>query len=265
MAENKALEIWEKAWAPEVHTTDYALKRIASAKSAKLTPLKIDTTNFYGYFQGGHGRYETFLNTCPCGDFIRSHLPCKHIYRLAAELGLMDIEVKNDANAVLVPKKERTSLKDTINIVESLSDGAQKKLLLISNEINSQHTTYLIAETPEITELIDSGIAIADQDKYEINFGKKNEIISLLNDENVPYSPKALKNELTELCIQHIPEKAAERFGKKLYVSIPTKFSPQNIHNYLHRKLEVLEYRDYLPDDAITYELESRGYYERKR
>lgn len=264
MAENKALEIWEGAWEPEVHTTEYALKRIKSAQSAKLTPLEIDTTNFCGDFQGGHGRYHTFLSGCPCGDFIRSKLPCKHIYRLAAELGLMDFEVKNDTNAILIPKKERTSLKDTIDIVEGLSDEAQKTLLRVSNEINSQHTTYLITETSDVTELIDSGIVVADRTNFEVKFGKKDEIIQLLSDENILYPPKALKNELIELCMQHIPEKAAERFDKKIYVSIPKKFSPQNIHNYLHRKLESLEYHDYLPDDAVTYELEKRGYYTRK-
>ena len=91
MENSKALEIWIKTWEPEKHTTDYALKRIKSAMSAKLTPLKIDATDCYGYFQGSHGRYETWLDHCPCGDFHRSKLPCKHIYRLAVELGVIEI------------------------------------------------------------------------------------------------------------------------------------------------------------------------------
>ena len=78
----KALKKWKSTWDSSIHESDFAAKRIKSAKSAKLTPVKIDPTDCYGYFQGTHGRYETFLDYCPCGDFHRSKLPCKHIYRL---------------------------------------------------------------------------------------------------------------------------------------------------------------------------------------
>lgn len=35
--------------------------------------------------------YNTSLSQCDCLDFQRRHLPCKHIYRLAMELGLIEI------------------------------------------------------------------------------------------------------------------------------------------------------------------------------
>ena len=35
-------EIWESKWKPSTHKTEYAKKRIKSAQSAKLTPIKID-------------------------------------------------------------------------------------------------------------------------------------------------------------------------------------------------------------------------------
>ena len=38
---------------------------------------------------GSHGRYETFLDNCPCGDFIQNRVPCKHIYRIALNKGLI--------------------------------------------------------------------------------------------------------------------------------------------------------------------------------
>jgi hypothetical protein len=116
---NRALGIWKEAWSEETHTTEYAQKRIKSAKSAKMTPIKIDTEDLYGYFQGSHGRYETFLDTCPCGDFIRSKLPCKHIYRLAIELGLMDEKAETNSNAIPTPRKEKATLDEEIDIVES--------------------------------------------------------------------------------------------------------------------------------------------------
>lgn len=35
--------------------------------------------------------YDTTLSSCTCMDFQERHLPCKHIYRLALELGIIDI------------------------------------------------------------------------------------------------------------------------------------------------------------------------------
>ena len=35
--------------------------------------------------------YETSLSSCTCYDFQARHLPCKHIYALAAELGVVEI------------------------------------------------------------------------------------------------------------------------------------------------------------------------------
>lgn len=35
-----AIELWNNTWSSETHTTEYAAKRIKSAQSAKLTPIK---------------------------------------------------------------------------------------------------------------------------------------------------------------------------------------------------------------------------------
>lgn len=35
--------------------------------------------------------YDTTLFSCTCADFVERKLPCKHIYRLAKELGIIDI------------------------------------------------------------------------------------------------------------------------------------------------------------------------------
>ncbi len=280
MAKEKSIEIWEKAWDSEIHTTDYAEKRIKSAQSAKLTPIKIDTENCYGYFQGSHGKYETFLTSCPCGDFRRSKKPCKHIYRLAIELGLMDIEVKKNINAVQTPKNERISLDETINIIERISEDAQRELLSIAANIRSTSPTYSIKPNTHIIELLQSGILIdTNPGNYTIDFSKKrkDEIIELLDSENIECDKKAKKSELQKICIEQIAEKAADKFGKFISVSIPTKFSSQKIHYYLHRKYGVAflideKMQEYqislldtdLPDDDVTNQLINHGYYQRE-
>lgn len=278
MADNKAKEIWENTWAPETHTTDYALKRIQSALSAKLTPLNIDNKNYYGNFQGSHGRYETYLDNCPCGDFRRSKLPCKHIYRLAIELGLMNICAEHSVNAIVTPKEERISLDDTIDIIEKLSIDAQYLLLNIASNVRSTSPTYPVDLNNDVDELINSGIIVyADSPQYTINFGNKNEIMNFLDNENISYNKKAKKSVLEELCIKYAPRKAEKKFGITYYVSIPTKFSPVKIHYYLHRKygyeliideneniIKVPLCKSILPDDDVTIQLIKHGYYSKK-
>lgn len=276
MAKDNAKEIWESTWNPETHTADHAVKRIKSAQSAKLTPVKLDPESFCASFQGGHGQYTTTLDSCTCIDFNRSKKPCKHIYRLAIELGLMDIDAKSDKNAIVTPKAKRISLDETIDLVESLSENAQRELLTIAANIRSTNPSYPVVSSPPITELINSGI-INDTEKHEINFKTKKEISDLLVSENIPHKISALKKDLIELCLEHVPEKAKEIFGEIIHVSIPSKFSPTKIHYYLHRKYETTicidadnnEYllpllKSNLPEDDVTYQLIKRGYYQRE-
>lgn len=278
MTDSRSQKIWEDAWKQEIHTTDYALKRIQSAKSAKLTPIKIDTTDFYGYFQGAHGHYETWLDHCPCGDFRRSGLPCKHIYRLAIELGLMNIKAENNQSAIVTPKNERVSLEKTIDIVEKLSIDAQRELLGIASNITSASPTCFVDYGEVIIELIKSGIIIEpNPEEYEILFGYKKDITNFLDSENISYEKKAKVNELKQICLDFALEKAIKTFGKRICVSIPTQFSSRSIHYYLHRKYDSKVYYDEnmtlceirildtnLPADAVTEQLITRGYYSRK-
>ena len=54
--------------------------------------------------------YDTTLSSCTCMDFQERKLPCKHIYRLALELGVIDII------------KRRSYDKDTLKKIKQSSD-----------------------------------------------------------------------------------------------------------------------------------------------
>lgn len=252
-------------------------KELNRQSRQKMTPIKIDTTDLYGYFQGSHGRYETFLDSCPCGDFIRNKLPCKHIYRLAMELGLLNEKAESNTNAIPTPKRERVSLDEEIDIVEGLSENAQYTLKDIASSINSANPTYTIWLDSTVEELINSGIIVDTQEEHLINFGKKPEIIELLEKENIPYKKSDKVSVLKQICTDNIPEKAKEKFGEIISISIPTIYSPQQIHYYLHRKFDCESFYDEnmvlqevrlleteLPIDSITDQLIKRGYYIKK-
>ena len=73
------------------------LKRQKSALSSKCTPAEVDHVNQTGIFKGsGKKPYNTTLNSCTCRDYFVRRLPCKHMYRLAMELGLFEGDFKSN-------------------------------------------------------------------------------------------------------------------------------------------------------------------------
>lgn len=48
---------------------------------------------------GSDGTYDVTLNSCTCHDFQMRQLPCKHIYKLAFELGYFELPKINHAAA----------------------------------------------------------------------------------------------------------------------------------------------------------------------
>ena len=70
-------------------------KRLASAQQSKTTPTSIDREHETGVFYGsGKDPYQTTLASCTCNDFVRRKKPCKHVFRLAMELGIIDTAYK---------------------------------------------------------------------------------------------------------------------------------------------------------------------------
>lgn len=78
------------SWDLSVHTTVDAWKRIQTASKIKPDRIAaVDPGAKTGSFIGGTGElYETTLDSCSCFDFTSRGLPCKHVYRLAEELGV---------------------------------------------------------------------------------------------------------------------------------------------------------------------------------
>ena len=273
---SKAQELWNEKWTPEQHATEYAKKRIKSAESAKLTPIKIDREDLYGYFQGSHGRYETFLDFCPCGDFRRAKVPCKHIYRLAMELGVFGGNFQSDSGKIVTPRAEKVSFPETVDLIEGLTEGAQ--LLLEQIAMKTRLETYYYAPIgQELDELRMSGLVIESEDgERYFEFGLMRDLLAVLDANGIP-RPRIRKfAELQEFCSAQYPDLLAEHYQELRPVSVAPVYNRQDIHYYLHRKYGTVEWFDGdgydgtplletdLPEDKITAELIRRGYYRRK-
>lgn len=86
----------------------------------------------------GEVPYEVSLESCTCGNFIGTNKPCKHMYRLAVELGLIDNPPKPDREAA---KAFKESIPSEIKRFEELYfSGAisSKKYSEIVKALNSK-------------------------------------------------------------------------------------------------------------------------------
>nr|WP_319488610.1 SWIM zinc finger family protein [uncultured Caproiciproducens sp.] len=76
-------------WDSLVHEDFDQLKRIAFSQRIKSENITLDAEHESAEIVGTDGIYEVNLCDCTCYDFQTRQLPCKHIYRLASELGFL--------------------------------------------------------------------------------------------------------------------------------------------------------------------------------
>ena len=72
-----------------LHEEPEQVKRQERATTLQLDSIDRDART------GKIKNYDVALNGCTCVDFSRRHKPCKHMYRLATELGVFPVEQEN--------------------------------------------------------------------------------------------------------------------------------------------------------------------------
>ncbi|MCE5324761.1 SWIM zinc finger domain-containing protein [bacterium] len=81
-------------WSPdaeELHADPEQIKRQESAMQVNLDPMQIDLETSTCAIKD----YVVSLDSCTCKDASLRRLPCKHMYRLAHELGVFDLGAVN--------------------------------------------------------------------------------------------------------------------------------------------------------------------------
>lgn len=266
-------ELWSK-WS-DIHGLPDQQKRIASAKKSACTPVSLDPSTCTGIFKGSSGTHTTSLDHCSCVDFNRRKLPCKHMYRLAMELGLLQSDFSSDKSAIVEPHSSarKKHLADTIKVVETLSENQQWLLLEIARNVSSKNPTVRCKSTPDLYSLVEHNLIefVPDYEPCLAKY-KKGELVTLANSLGLTPDMHMLKMDL----INYILEKAANKLDpyslSYAVVQVCEDVSYRRVHMYLHRKLESECYYDgdlhdipllqtILPDDIVTDLLIQYGYY----
>lgn len=79
-------------WENDIHADESQIDRQGRSMTYPFS-FDIDEKNKIAHFSSTSELpfYDTSLSECTCGDFQARKLPCKHIYRLAVELGIIEI------------------------------------------------------------------------------------------------------------------------------------------------------------------------------
>lgn len=259
----------------DCHNTDDQQKRQSSAKKSSCTPTLIDFTSKSGQFKGSSGNHTTTLGHCSCIDFNRRKLPCKHMYRLAMELGVIDTDFESNISDVADPLKKQT-LQDSVSLIEKFPEAAQRLLQNILCNINSSSPCKCVLRTPELSIILSSGL-LMEVESYamQLSFYKFTDLKKRLSDIGLT-CPIRKKQELIDWVLANASDRISELCYDSAVVSASEHIKARKIYMYLHRKYDFetnfVEGEGYvfsnipllqtqLPDDDVTKLLCHYGYY----
>lgn len=141
-------------WDMSLHSDDSQIDRQGRAITYPFT-FKLNKSNSTARFSSSTELpyYETSLSSCTCFDFQERRKPCKHIYRLAVELGIIDIIKRPNFD-----KEKVESIKNSSDIDNEPDQLKRQKSAMASKckpiEINYQDKTAIFSgsgKTPYTT------------------------------------------------------------------------------------------------------------------
>lgn len=183
-------------------------KRLKSAQKAECTPLSIDIDAKKGSFSGSHGSYNTTLTSCSCVDFMRRKKPCKHMYRLAIELGIIEATVKSDQTQVKKPTPPGLKLADAVAQVEALSEDNQQVFhaFLLEHLYHKRNHVALPKDTADV--LTAAGLVVPVEDPEALLFFyKRNELMGRVEKAGLSLPSRNMKlDRLVDWCLENIAD-----------------------------------------------------------
>lgn len=189
----------EKFFPPSnpLHDEPDQLKRQKGA--LKLNVQSVDTATATGKIND----YDVSLDSCSCIDFSRRGVPCKHMYRLAHELGFFQLtgNVVNDATTKnhLEKKKDIQSL---VADVISLSDEEKSVLyhVMYVYIYGDKHASVYNRSDIPLCLFEKNLITHTDCDMYALSsYIRKDYLSSLVREHSLPIKLNGKKSTILEI------------------------------------------------------------------
>ena len=184
------------SWPSKIHAEPDQKKRQKSALDKKLTPLSVDFNEESAVFKGtSKNQYFTTLAGCSCVDYGMRKKPCKHMYRLAMELGvfpgLENVEVRDMTNLL--------SIDEVLNIISERPEEDQVRFGYICLACGKDNRDGPVEAEGELIDwLVSKGLLCRDPSAANcLRYMRKDTILDLYAD-RCPIDKKMKKPEIVE-------------------------------------------------------------------
>lgn len=228
---------------------EYPEQRDRQKSARKLNVSMVDSENMRGIIND----YEVTPDSCTCRDFQMRDLPCKHMYRLAHELGLFRVsgKVVNDPNitgSLTIARNKMVLKTDVYNLNE---DDRYLFYLVIYYYLYEHQSAYVTPRTTNIETLISRGMVkeVLDLNSFTDQVNKK-ELVSFLKEHPCKIRLNAKKQVMIESLLNSYPELLAV-FLLRYWILQPTESYIPHL-NSIYRLVipkdtaKRVNYRDYL-------------------
>lgn len=197
-------------WTEQDHLGGKQERSIESAQKAETTPITVDrkakTAVFFG---SGKDPYNTSLSFCNCSGFARTKAPCKHIYRLAMELGIIDLPFKTGMS-----KGERLSMQitfeDALPMFEAFSPDAQQMAVgMLSHWKDGRHNIHLVTDPAIATEF--RACPLMDETEVPpseaLGLQRRTDMFDIVSKSGIecPYKKNVSKSTLAKWIVENVP------------------------------------------------------------
>lgn len=197
-------------WSNDIHYSSESLWQLDASKAPYMLPAKISGET--AVFTNTRGdTYRTTLSRCDCSFSVGRNVPCRHIYRLADELG----RIKKPST---VPGSEVGFLECAVGEIENMPESAQLLLKKYCEDLNIPATApshvRMRPVTNDLQFLLDYGFLIDAavdcesmrdfmlHDKYRqaLLALRKKDLVPLLASHNISF-PDLKLSELRAWCL----------------------------------------------------------------
>ena len=210
-------------WDSHIHNQDEQIKRQIRAAPNDMNPVSVDRAASTAKFGGTDSVHTACLTECSCVDFRTRKLPCKHIYRLASELGLYKLNINISYSEI-----DNEVLKNIRKLKAELRQNPNKAKIVDASkqsEVNlSQHLEQCVEPTEEliaVTSFI-SKINAALSEKGKLKLQARSVTDILLKDGYLELDAKgqrvaSAKGTLTGISTQEKQKETGEHYTQNLY------------------------------------------------
>lgn len=190
-------------WSLQFQSTRDQRRRFARAKSQAIFCLReVNSENgsakcHSSYYSSNNIVYDVTYSSCTCPDYKKTFLPCKHIYALALNLGIM----QDDTDLSGIPQE----IKDKIELLSPNISNYFWNLLK-----RTDHKPFLIKRSSSSKPLFALELIIDTEkpaDMLNMLFSR-NDLVAKIYENNIDYKPtsETTKSEIIDYIVMNNPD-----------------------------------------------------------